>query len=395
MTRPGGKTRSIALLVLTQIAVMSLWFTSSAILPDMLREVAISPRDQALLASAVQAGFVIGALVSAILGLSDRLDPRQFFMACGVAAAGANAALLIVPVGGTEAIGLRFLTGLLLAGVYPVGMKIAVGWGTADRGLLVGLLVGALTIGAAAPHLFSFLGGAEWRVTVIAVSGIAALGALGILLTRLGAHHAKAAAFSPRAILVAWTNKRIRYTYFGYLGHMWELYAMWAWIGVAAAASYAATMPLENATELAKLTAFAAIALGGIACVPAGAIADRIGKAQLTIIAMVVSGAAALATAATFGGPAWITFAVVMVWGISIIPDSAQFSALVADNGPPDLAGSLMTLQVALGFTLTILTVQMTPVLAATFGWPPILAVMAFGPAFGIYSMWRFTRLAQ
>ena len=387
-----AKTRSISLLVLSAIAGMSLWFTSSAVLPDMLREADISPFAQALLASGVQAGFVVGALISAILGFADRFDPRRVFAISAVLAAVANAALLIAPLGGEIAIGLRFLTGALLAGVYPVGMKIAVGWGTKDRGLLIGLLVGALTLGSAAPHLLSFIGGTEWRLAISVTSLAAGFGGLLILGTGLGPHHSKASAFDPRAIFVAWTDRRIRLAYFGYLGHMWELYAMWAWIGVAAAASYSFTMPAEAAAGFAKMTAFIAIGLGGLACVPAGAIADRIGKAQMTIIAMALSGTAALATALTFGGTPWISFAVIVVWGISIIPDSAQFSALVADAGPPELAGSLMTLQTALGFTLTIVTVQATPVLAAHFGWPLILGAMALGPAFGILAMLRLIK---
>ena len=388
-----SKTLSIAILVVTQIAVLSLWFTSSAVLPDMLREAAIPPRNQALLASGVQAGFVMGALLSAILGLADRFDPRRVFAFCALFAAGSNALLLLAPIGGTEAIFLRVLTGLFIAGVYPVGMKIAVGWGTTDRGLLVGLLVGALTIGSAAPHLLAFFGGADWRTTVTIATALAVIGSGLILLVGLGPHHAKALQFNPRAILVVWTNQRIRLPFLGYLGHMWELYAMWAWVGAATAASYALTMPMEDALPLSKLTAFLAIGLGGIACVPAGAIADRIGKAELTIIAMSISGTAALAAALTFGGPAWLTFLVVIIWGISIIPDSAQFSALVADNGAPELVGSLMTLQVALGFTLTIATVQLTPILANAYGWPPVLAIMALGPALGILAMRRLRAL--
>jgi len=393
MTLYQSKASSITILVVTQIAVLSLWFTSSAVLPDMLREAAIHPRNQALLASGVQAGFVVGALLSAILGLADRFDPRRVFALCAISAAGSNALLLLAPIGGTEAIFLRILTGFFIAGVYPVGMKIAVGWGTTDRGLLVGLLVGALTIGSAAPHLLAFFGGADWRITVTVASVLAAIGGGLILLVGLGPHHAKAQRFNPRAILVVWTDKRIRLPFLGYLGHMWELYAMWAWVGAATAASYALSMPMEDALPLSKLTAFLAIGLGGIACIPAGAIADRIGKAELTIIAMAISGTAALAAALTFGGPAWLTFLVVIVWGISIIPDSAQFSALVADNGPPELAGSLMTLQVALGFTLTIATVQLTPVLANVYGWPPVLAIMALGPALGILAMRRLMAL--
>jgi MFS family permease len=173
---------------------------------------------------------------------------------------------------------------------------------------------------------------------------------------------------------------------------MWELYAMWAWVGAAAAASYGALLGEAEATRLAKLTAFLAIALGGLTCAPAGWVADRIGKAQVTIIAMALSGSAAIATALTFGGPIWLTFALIILWGIFVIPDSAQFSALVADASPPDLAGSAMTLQTALGFALTAVTVQVTPLLANTFGWPAILAGLAIGPMVGILAMLRLLK---
>ncbi len=381
--------RSIALLLVVEVAAMSLWFVSAAILPEMLREAPLSPFRQAALASGVQAGFVVGALISAILGLADRFDPRRVLAIAAVGAGLANAVLLLVPQGSAASIGARFLTGALLAGVYPVGMKIAVGWGQKDRGFLVGALVGALTLGSASPHLISLLGGADWRATVIAAS-LAAIGAGFVgLLVGIGPHHRAAAAFDPHVVKTAWTNRRVRLAYAGYLGHMWELYAMWAWIAAATAASYGATLPVAEAERLAKLTTFLAIAAGGLACAFAGTIADRIGKAEVTIVAMAVSGTSAIAAAMTFGGPVWLTALVVVVWGISVIPDSAQFSALVADAAPPEQAGSLMTFQTALGFALTILTVQATPVVAAALGWPAVLAVLAIGPALGIVAMLR------
>jgi MFS family permease len=391
-SRPSSKLLSITLLVLAEIAGMSLWFASAAILPDMVRESGIDAVRQAMMSSGVQLGFVAGALAVAASGLADRFDPRRVFALCGVLAALCNAALLVAPIGGTIAIQLRFLTGLLLAGVYPVGMKIAVGWGTKDRGLLVGLLVGALTVGSALPHLAAWLGGADWRSVIIATSVLALLGGLLVLPCGLGPHHARAPRFSTRAIALAWTNRRIRLTYLGYFGHMWELYAMWAWVGAAAAASYGALLGEAEATRLAKLTAFLAIALGGLTCAPAGWVADRIGKAQVTIIAMALSGSAAIATALTFGGPIWLTFVLIILWGICVIPDSAQFSALVADASPPDLAGSALTLQTALGFALTAVTVQATPLLANAFGWPTILAGLALGPIVGIAAMLRFLK---
>ena len=382
-----SKPVSIAFLVLAEMAAMSPWFASAAVLPDMVREVAIPEVRQALLSSAVQAGFVVGALFVAISGIADRFDPRRVVAICAILTAIANGLLLVAPIGGDLAIGLRFATGALLAGVYPVGMKIAVGWGLRDRGLLVGLLVGALTFGSASPYLVAFLGGASWRPVVIAISILAALGGLLVLRASLGPHHAVSPRFTPSVLKLAWSDHRIRAAYLGYLGHMWELYAMWAWVAALAAASFAATVDAGTAQSLAKLTAFLAIALGGAASMGAGFLADRIGKAEVTIIAMAISGTAAVLTAVTFGGPVWVTAVVIVIWGIAVIPDSAQFSALVADNAPPEQAGSLLTFQTALGFALTILTVQGTPVLAAAIGWPWVAACLALGPVIGIVAM--------
>jgi MFS family permease len=383
------KSRSITLLVIAEVAALSLWFVSAAVLPDMLREVHVSPFRQAALSSGVQAGFVVGALGSAILGIADRFDPRRVFAAAAVAAGLTNSILLVAVPGGIAAIVARVVTGALLAGVYPVGMKIAVGWGQKDRGFLVGALVGGTVLGSAAPHLFALIGGADWRASVAVTSAVAMIGGLLCLFTSLGPYHGLAAKFHPRMIRAAWTNRRVRLAYAGYLGHMWELYAMWAWIAAATAWSYGHWLPALQAERLAKLTAFLSIGVGGIACFFAGLIADRIGKAEITIIAMAVSGACALAAAATFGGPVWLTLIIVIVWGAAIVPDSAQFSALVADASPPEQAGSLLTFQTALGFALTIVTVQVAPLVAATFGWQALLAGLALGPAFGIVAMVR------
>ena len=389
------KRVSIAVLVLAAMCGMSPWFASAAVLPDMVREGAIGAARQALLSSAVQAGFVVGALVVSISGIADRFDPRRVFAVSAVLAGLANATLLVAPLGGDVAIGARFLTGACLAGVYPVGMKIAVGWGKSDRGLLVGLLVAALTMGSASPSLVAFLGGTGWRPTIIATSLFAGLGGLIVLIAQLGPHHALASRFEPGAIRLAWTDERIRRAYLGYFGHMWELYAMWAWVGTAATLSYAMRLDQPAAESLGKLSAFLAIGLGAFICVPAGWIADRVGKANVTIVAMLASGSAALLTALTFGGPVWLTFVLVIVWGLAVIPDSAQFSAIVADSAPPHLAGSLLTFQTAIGFALTIVTVQVTPLAAGFFGWPAVLAAMAIGPALGVFAMLPLRRLGR
>ncbi|MCA1299215.1 MFS transporter [Stappia indica] len=382
------------MLAIAVVAALSLWFVSAAILPEMLREAPVSSLRQALLSSGVQIGFVIGALTSAVLGLPDRIHPSRLFAACAALAALVNASLLVLPIGGSAAIAARMATGALLAGVYPVGMKIAVGWGVRDRGFLVGLLVGAVTLGSAAPYLISFAGGANWRATVITAS-LAALAAAGLaLLVRLGPHHASAARFDPSVIASAWTNRGIRLAYAGYLGHMWELYAVWTWAVAAMTASFALTLEGGEALAWARIVTFAAIAAGGCACIGAGWIADRIGKENVAIAALATSGTCAIAAALSFGGAPLLVGAIFLVWGFSIIPDSAQFSALVADHAPPEQAGSLMTLQTALGFTLSFITVQATPMLAEALGWPVMLALLALGPAFGLVAMVRLRKMS-
>ena len=386
------RRRSISWLVIAEIAAMALWFVSSAVLGDMQAESPISESIAALLTSSVTAGFVVGALSLSILGLADRYDPRLVFAIAAFAAGLANAALLMIPIGHGGAIAMRFMTGVCLAGVYPVGMKIMVGWGLHDRGLLVGLLVGGLTLGSAFPHLLAWFGGAQWRLTTGIASLLAMLAALMMLKVSLGPWHARASRFDPGTIRLAWVDRRLRLAFLGYLGHMWELYALWAWVGVAAAASYSTQLAPEEANSLAKLTAFIAIGSGALMCPLAGIYADRIGKARITIIAMAISGSSAIATALAFGGPVVLVFALFVIWGLAVIPDSAQFSALVADIAPADAAGSLMTLQTALGFLLTLITVQLTPLLATHVGWPVVLAMLALGPVFGILAMRKLER---
>ena len=383
-----GKARSVTVLALAAVLSMSLWFVSAAILPEIVAEAGIGPGRAAALSSAVQIGFVIGALALAVHGTADRYDPRRVMMISALIAAGANLALLVTPLGGWAQVVLRAVTGAGLAGVYPVGMKVLVGWGTRDRGALVGLFVGAVTVGSALPHLLAYFGGPDWRATVVAASAMAVAGGLCATAAGLGPQHARAARFDPGALRIAWTDRRVRLAYIGYLGHMWELYAFWAWIGVALAASFGPALG-DGATAAARLVTFAAIALGGVLCQPAGLLADRIGKARVAEGAMVVSAAAGLATAAAFGGPVWLVAVLVLVWGAAVVPDSAQFSALVADAAPSDRAGSLLALQTALGFTLTFFTVQAVPVVADLLGWPATLALLAAGPAVGIVAMRR------
>lgn len=388
-----SKFWSIVLLLAAEVMVLALWFSSAAVLPDMIAEQPVSALRQAMLSSAVQAGFAVGAIVYALLGIADRFDPRRVFLLSATGAGLFNAVLLAAPIGSEAAIASRFMSGALLAGVYPVGMKIAVGWGQKDRGLLVGLLVGALTLGSAAPHLLSYFGGADWRAVVIGASLMAMAGAVLVQFAGLGPFHARAAAFRLSSLKRAWTDKRIRAAYGGYLGHMWELYALWAWVGIAVAASYQMQTDALTAISAAKLTAFGVIAIGGASSILAGYLADAIGKAEVAILCMAGSGFFAIAAAIVFGGPVWLVAVIFLLWGTFVVADSAQFSALVADFAPPEEAGALLTLQTSLGFALTVLTVQVTPFVVAQIGWPGLFVVLAIGPALGIWSMWSLRRV--
>lgn len=388
-----GPVASLALLVVAEVFGLSLWFSAAAVLPGLAEHAGASLAALAGLTTATQAGFVCGALCLAATGLPDRIDPRRLFALSCLGAAAANAALLVLPPQGMAAHLSRALVGAALAGVYPVGLKIAVGWSERRRGLITGLLVGALTLGTALPHVVVLTGGPGWRVTIVATTALAVAAAGLILFAGLGPFHAKAARLRLGVLGLAWTNRRIRLAFAGYFGHMWELYAFWAWVSPIAATSAAGQV--ADAARFGAAVAAAGIALGGLACIPAGWLADRFGRARIAGAAMAVSAAAGLGAAAGFGGAPWLMALLLGLWGGSIVADSAQFSSLVADNAPRESAGSLMALQTALGFALSAVTVQALPAFAGAAGWPAALAALAIGPVLGAAAMARldaFTR---
>jgi MFS family permease len=395
--------RALLLLAVAELLGMSLWFAGSAVAPQYQALWGLTAAQAGWLTTSVQLGFVAGTAVAALLNLADVVPARRLFAASAVAAAAANAALLALPADPAAAYPLalacRAATGVALAGVYPPAMKMVATWFRARRGLAVGTVVGALTVGKATPYLVHAIPGAGVGPVVLAASAAALLAA-----ALVGARYREGPyPFPPRPF--AWGlvgsivgERRWRLATGGYLGHLWELYAAWTWLPAFLAASVAARHPgagpaaaAEHA-RVASAVSFAVLAVGGLGCVWGGLAADRRGRAWLVRRALAVSGACALLVGFTFAGPVPLTAAVALVWGASVIADSAQFSVLVTESVPPHAVGTALTLQTSMGFLLTAGSIQLVPPLAAALGWRWAFPVLALGPAVGLWCVARLAR---
>ena len=379
----------LLLVALAEVLGMTLWFSATAAAPAIVGEFGMQAGGLAWLTMAVQAGFVAGTLLTAVTNLADAVNSRHLFATGCVAGAVVNAGIAFAP-SAAVVIVLRFCTGVALAWVYPPGMKIVAGWFRERRGTALGIVVGAVGVGSAFPHLLAFLGaGLPWRLLVTASSILAAASALIVALTvKDGPYVSPSAPFDRRALRVVLSSRGTRLAMLGYFGHMWELYAMWTWIAAFAAASLAAA----GSARVGSLVAFVAIASGAVGCVLAGRWADRFGKAKVAGAAMLASAACVLISPFFYGAPLAVLLILAVVWGFTVVADSAQFSALVTDHTPRTHVGTALTLQTSAGFLLTMVSMRLVPPLSAWAGWQWVFLFLAPGPLLGALAMRRLSR---
>jgi MFS family permease len=392
VTEPApGRWRALLFLSLAELGALSLWFSAAAVLPALSREWQLGDGGRAGLTIAVQAGFILGTLGSALANLPDIVSPRLLMLWSAVAGAALNGALALWVESLAPALVLRFATGFCLAGAYPPAMKIVATWFRSGRGLAIGILIGALTVGSAAPHLIRGVTDLPWRGTLLAASALSLLAAALIWLCVIeGPNRFPAARFDLRMAGAVFRERGPRLACLGYFGHMWELYAMWAWLGPFLGASLEARGGGSYLGLGAPAATFVAMGLGGaLGAYAGGALADRWGRTRVTMAAMALSGLCAAVIGFSFGGSPALTFLIAVLWGVTVIADSAQFSTAVTELSPPAYVGTALTAQTCVGFALTMVSIWLVPPAVRAVGWGWAFAMLAPGPALGVLAMAR------
>jgi MFS transporter, DHA1 family, inner membrane transport protein len=390
MSQPHVPRHILPILVLAQFLGTSLWFAVNAVMPDLQRELGWPTSAVGTLTSSLQFGFILGTLVFALLAIADRFAPRRVFLVCALAGAVCTVGAWWMVRDHTALLAWRFATGFFLAGIYPVGMKIAAQWYTRGLGGALGLLIGALVLGSASAHALRALGGAlPWPTLMLGVAALAAAGGLLLFFGTTDPPHAQArvTVLQWRALGTLWTDARVRSSVLGYFGHMWELYTMWVMV------------PLVLATRLQgaalSWTAFCVLGAGVIGCAGGGWVAQRWGSARVAGTQLAVSGLCCLAAFWMIDAGDALFYAWLVLWGITVSGDSPQFSTLTARNAPPQAVGSVLTLTNSIGFAISIASILLFVSLADTVALGALLPWLAIGPALGLWALrplWREER---
>jgi MFS family permease len=399
MTQPESqsqsKSRALILVSLATFFSLSVWFSTNAISGALEVEKSIDESSMAILTIAVQLGFVFGTLLIAVTNLSDLINARTLFAYAAVLAALAN--LLVIPFDSTPAlIAARFATGAFLGGVYPPAMKVISGWYTKGRGFALGTMVGALTIGSGSPHLLRSVFSENWQAVIIGSSVLAISGGLILkFLVKDGPHEVRGAKFNPKYLIGAISQRGPRLALTGYLGHQWELYAMWAWIGSFMLYIVGEKSLIGDRLDLASALTFLVFAVGAVASSYAGIWSEKIGRTAVTSIAMVISGG--VAAFIGFIPPEMTVLIVIlaMIWGASVIADSAQFSTAMTELSDPAYRGTMLTFQTGIGFALTAASIWLLPIVKDSSGWGWAFAMLALGPVVGTAAMLRLRSLPE
>jgi MFS family permease len=336
---------------------------------------------------------VCGALVSSLLNLSDVVSPRHVILGGSIGAALANA-LLEIAGGAAAGIPLRFATGFFLAGVYPPAFKLISTWFREGRGTALGILAGGITVGNAMPHLVNGLGGADWHMVIYVTSILTLVGGLiAEFAVKEGPFPFPRATFDPRQAGRVFANRGVRLASLGYFGHMWELFAMYAWFVVFFSDELVDRGASAGST--AAYATFAVIAVGGLGCWVGGVLGDRWGRTKTTALMMGISGTCCVLVGLLLASPAWLVLVVSLVWGFAVIADSAQFSTVVTELADQAYVGTALTLQLAVGFAITVPTIWLIPIVQDAFGWRWAFAFLAPGPALGLLAMLRLRFLPE
>ncbi len=375
----------LPVIILSQFAGTSLWFAGNAVIGDLQLEWGLSPASLSYITSSVQLGFIAGTLFFAFFLISDRFSPRLVFFICSMLGAAANLGVFLVSDGLTPLLIFRFLTGFFLAGIYPVGMKIAAGWYKHGLGAALGYLVGALVLGTAFPHLLkSFEHNYEWESVIISVSVISIIGGLFMLMfVPNGPYLSKGTKFNPRAIQIIFKSKALRQAAFGYFGHMWELYTVWTFVPLllgyyAKGHSDAINVPLWS---------FWIIAAGGLGCALGGIISKRTGSKPVAFYQLLASGICCVLSPLIFAAPLELFLIFFLFWGVVIAGDSPQFSALVAMSAPKEYVGSALTIVTSIGFLITVFSIQFINSLVGVIDLKYLMLFLVPGPVFGLISL--------